>query len=122
MQKAIIALNAPVDGPSGFIDKIELRPVTFEEYCEKGSPFEYIPLEGGASFEKIDHAKLLARAVDLADGSPGGQHAIRKCTDPRDFKQIVDAMRNFFHPATKSSEPTASSPSTPAGPILTSIA
>lgn len=122
MRRVTLTLHEPVEGPAGLISSITLRGVTFTEYCEKGSPFEFIDLSDGSKFEKIDHAKLLDMAVALVVDSPGGQHALRNCTDPRDFQQIIGAMRNFFLPASKSSEPIVASPSTPAEPTLTSIA
>lgn len=121
MRRATITLHEPVETPSGSISEVTLRGVTFTEYCEKGSPFEYIDLADGGQFEKIDHAKLLEMAAGQVVDPPGGQHALRHCSDPRDFQQIIGAMRNFFHPVSKSSAPIAASPSTPAEPTLTSI-
>ena len=121
MRRATITPQEPVDTPSGPISAVTLRGVTFAEYCEKGSPFRYLDLTDGGQFEEINHAKLLEMAVAQVVDTPGGQHALRHCSDPRDFQQIIDVMRNFFHPASKSSAPIAASPSTPAEPTLTSI-
>lgn len=110
--------HAPVEGPGGFITEVSFRSPLFEEFCAHGSPFVDIPMETGP-FEQIDRALLLDWAIRLADGSSGGQYAVRKAHDPRDFDAITRIIRNFFRPA--SGEPTASSPSTPAEPMPISI-
>ena len=115
MPNAVIMLQTPVEGPGVFIDRVELRPVTYAEYCERGSPFEVIPLPDGETFTKVDRPKLLALALELVVNG-GGQAALRGATDPRDFAAIEAAMRNFYLPASNSNAPGASSPSTPESP------
>lgn len=119
MERVTIKLATPVELPTGFLHEISFRPATFLEFCQNGSPFSRVPVDG----DIIDHAdrvKLFDWAKLLA--APEHRGHIDGLMNPADWAAVEAALRGFFVPASTSTPVPTISSSALAGGRLTSIA
>jgi hypothetical protein len=91
-----INLDKPLVGHKGPIDKVVIRPPTFNEYMEHGDPFIWVPLENGTAFAS-ETPEVVSAYAKILVVEPQEKLLLEQGGFPL-AKKIRQAIGSFFLP------------------------